>query len=346
MSSHTILHKCNTDSCTPQTEGARVAALDLGSSNCRLLTATVRQGSIRSQRRYSRLVKLGSELDAEDRLSGRVRDFTTNAVRRCLQSIEGTGQIRLRAVATEACRRAVNSDDLIQQIEQEVGVKFEVIEPKEEARLIVLACNGLFDFRRPRSLVVDIGAGSTQIAWVRCVNRQIDMIDCISLPFGVLRQDIKGSPQDRMEGFHRLATKVMEALAPFCFRYSIRDSIDHDAVQVLVSAGTIGAIYRLMRGRQGTNTSADGAILPQTKTRQLNEQLVTMSRRSLSDPDALGRNGANFSLTGCAILDGLCRAWPSHVLQIADRRLGDGIVRDLAAQPLSLSGSVGQAWYA
>ncbi len=72
----------------------------------------------------------------------------------------------LRAVTTEAMRRASNRNAVLKQIEEEAGVAFELIDGKEEASLTLLAVE-----RRLKSLseacdsfaLVDIGGGSTEL---------------------------------------------------------------------------------------------------------------------------------------------------------------------------------------
>src|SRR5687768_11935871 len=70
---------------------------------------------------------------------------------------------RVRAVATSALREARNRDEIVRRIRSEAGLLLEVVSGKEEARLI---CMGVL-FGKPaseRSLVIDIGGGSTEVA--------------------------------------------------------------------------------------------------------------------------------------------------------------------------------------
>ena len=69
----------------------------------------------------------------------------------------------VRAVATSAVREAQNQDEIIRRARDEAGLDLEVVSGKEEARLI---CLGVLHGRPPnsRSLVIDIGGGSTEVA--------------------------------------------------------------------------------------------------------------------------------------------------------------------------------------
>src|SRR5215468_4150746 len=70
---------------------------------------------------------------------------------------------QVRAVATSAVREAQNKDEIIRRARDEAGLDLEVVSGKEEARLI---CLGVLHGkpRTARSLCIDIGGGSTEVA--------------------------------------------------------------------------------------------------------------------------------------------------------------------------------------
>ena len=72
----------------------------------------------------------------------------------------------IRAVATSAVREAKNRDEIIRRIRKETGVLLDVVSGKEDARLI---CLGVLHGKPKdaRSLVIDIGGGSTEVASAR-----------------------------------------------------------------------------------------------------------------------------------------------------------------------------------
>ena len=72
----------------------------------------------------------------------------------------------MRLVATEACRRAQNAREFIRHVRRETGLRLEIIQPEEEARLAVISCAPLVSTRTEQLLVVDIGGGSTELVWI------------------------------------------------------------------------------------------------------------------------------------------------------------------------------------
>jgi exopolyphosphatase/guanosine-5'-triphosphate,3'-diphosphate pyrophosphatase len=97
--------------------------------------------------------------------SGLISDAATERLIFVLRRYAGAcaqAGAQVRAVATSALRDARNGDQIVRRIWREVGLELEVISGREEARLVCLAAlGGQPDSKR--SLVLDIGGGSTEI---------------------------------------------------------------------------------------------------------------------------------------------------------------------------------------
>ena len=65
-----------------------IAALDLGTNNCRLLIARVQPGGFRVIDGFSRIVRLGEGLDASNNLSQAAMDRTKAALAVCAEKIK------------------------------------------------------------------------------------------------------------------------------------------------------------------------------------------------------------------------------------------------------------------
>ena len=74
--------------------------------------------------------------------------------------------LRVKAVATQACRGATNGPAFVRRVHEETGLKLQIISPREEAQLSVAGCMSLFDREQDAALVVDVGGGSTELSWV------------------------------------------------------------------------------------------------------------------------------------------------------------------------------------
>jgi exopolyphosphatase/guanosine-5'-triphosphate,3'-diphosphate pyrophosphatase len=89
----------------------------------------------------------------------------------------------VRAVATCATREASNADLLLSRLERASGIRVEVINGDEEARLIALAVGKKIPLGKKSALIVDLGGGSVEITFVE--NGRITLAD--SHNFGAVR---------------------------------------------------------------------------------------------------------------------------------------------------------------
>ncbi len=141
-------------------------SLDLGSNTFRALEYDCLHHKEIAQ--YTKTVKTADGLAK----SGRVSD---EAIARVISAIQEASEIMdmsstpLKAVTTEALRRATNSDEVLDEIQSATGVKFEIISGEEEARLTLLAIEHRIEMLgiEVNSFVsIDIGGGSTEVTFV------------------------------------------------------------------------------------------------------------------------------------------------------------------------------------
>ena len=88
-----------------------------------------------------------------------------NAIQEVEMQLDLKGQ-PLRAVTTEALRRATNSKDVLYEIEDVTGISFEIISGEEEASLTLGAVKYRLEklqYASESFVLIDIGGGSTEI---------------------------------------------------------------------------------------------------------------------------------------------------------------------------------------
>jgi exopolyphosphatase/guanosine-5'-triphosphate,3'-diphosphate pyrophosphatase len=168
-----------------------LAALDLGTSNCRLLVARPKGSYFEVLDSFSRIVRLGEGLAETGRLQDVAITRTMDALEVCARKIDRRKVTCMRAVATEACRRADNSAEFINKIEQKFGISFETIDTSTEAELAAIGCISLVTDDEKRggvdhALIFDIGGGSSQIAFLSLDGDGFEMLGAYSLPWGVV----------------------------------------------------------------------------------------------------------------------------------------------------------------
>ena len=304
------------------------AALDLGTNNCRLLIARPAAEGFRIVDAFSRVVRLGEGLGETGRLSEAPMQRTIDALRICATKIRRRGVAHGRYVATAACRNAENCDEFIARIEDETGLYFETISAEEEARLTVAGCSPLLDGGMPYSLVFDIGGGSTEVMWLARDGEIQDMIDWISMPFGVVSLTERfGQGPFEHAAWEAIVEELQERLAPFCAAHGISGHVGNADVQMLGSSGTVTTLAGLMMELERYDRSrVDGSFLEFGDVHSLAARLSAMTAEDRAAHPCIGNDRADMMAAGCAILEAICRRWPVGRLRVADRGVREGIL--------------------
>ncbi|WP_328702891.1 Ppx/GppA phosphatase family protein [Arenibaculum pallidiluteum] len=312
-----------------------VAALDLGTNNCRLLIARPARSGFHVIDAFSRIVRLGEGMTRSQALSDAAMDRAMSALRVCAVKLRRRGVTALRAVATEACRRAVNCADFVARVERDTGIAIEVISPAEEARLALAGCAPLLDPAVPRALVFDIGGGSTELMWldVDAATGRPRLIDQVSIPKGVvtLAENFGGEIVTR-DVYAAMVRDVAEAIAPFEARNGIRAAAEQRRLQLLGTSGTVTTLAGIHMGlRRYERALVDGSVLDVSEALAVIRRLLTLDFAGRAAQPCVGPDRADLVLAGCSVFEAMVEAWPVDRLRIADRGLREGILLDLIA---------------
>jgi exopolyphosphatase / guanosine-5'-triphosphate,3'-diphosphate pyrophosphatase len=312
--------------------GEIVAALDLGTNNCRLLIARTAPRGFRIIDAFSRITRLGEGLTATGVLAESAMARTIDALAACAAKIEGRGAVRGRYVATEACRRAGNCAEFLARVEAATGLRLEIIPTAEEARLSVTGCASLLDPAVPHGIVFDIGGGSTEASWVRLGGSTPEILDTISLPHGVVSLTERyGGDRVAPETYAAMLEEVRQDLRPFEARHGIAARVAAGAVQMLGSSGTVTTLAGIHLGLpRYIRSLVDGTTLDFAAIAALSGRLAGLSLAERAMHPCVGRERADLVVAGCAILEAICETWPVGRLRVADRGVREGILIGLS----------------
>jgi len=317
--------------------GARppvLAALDVGTNNCRLLIARPWRGGFRIIDAFSRIVRLGEGLSRSDRLSEEAMARTVSALKVCRTKMERRGVTAARAVATEACRRAGNCGDFLARVQEETGLDLEIITAREEARLALAGCAPLLDRRMPRAIVFDIGGGSTELMWIQVQRGRPRLLDQISIPLGVVNlMEMYGGDRVTVDDYEAMIARVSERLTGFERANRIAEAVAAGRVQMLGASGTVTTLagIRLQLPRYD-RSRVDGSFLPREEALAIGRGLLTLDFQGRAGHACVGRERADLVVAGCAVLEAIWSLFPVPTLRIADRGVREGILADLAAR--------------
>ena len=141
-------------------------AIDLGSNTLRVLAYDC--STQKHIAEYEKVVKTADGLAQYGCINSEAIARVISAIKEAQMKIDFSSHL-IKAVTTEAVRRASNSLEVISRIKKETGVTFDIISGEEEARLTLHAVkNRLLKVKDTLDtldtfVLVDIGGGSTEI---------------------------------------------------------------------------------------------------------------------------------------------------------------------------------------
>ena len=319
-------------------EPACYGALDLGTNNCRLLIATPQGAGFRVVEAYSRIVRLGEGLGQSGRLSEAAMDRALAALKVSAEKVRRRRVVRLRAIATQACRMAENGQVFIDRVAEETGLKLQIITPQEEARLSVQGCLNLIDRTSDAALVVDVGGGSTELSWVELRGApptgMPPLKAWLSVPIGVvtLAERFPEGETATESWFRAMVDTVKTEIAAFKRADGLREVFDADRAHLIGTSGAITSLagLHLDLPRYDRNR-VDGIWMTRGDCDAAAGRLLALSAQARAEQPCIGPDRADLVLAGAAILQAVQELWPCSRVRVADRGLREGILLSLMA---------------
>lgn len=328
--------------------GGRLAALDLGTNNCRLLVAEPTEDGFHVVDSFSRIVRLGEGLAATDRLSEPAMARTLSALTVCRRIMDRHRVRWVRCVATEACRRARNGADFIHRVRRVTGIDLEVLDQDKEARLAMLGCLPLIDPEADQLLMLDIGGGSTELMWLdrHEALEGPEPGHTLSMPLGVVTLSESFDGGTTRDGYARMVEAAHERLAGASPLPERSRTHGRHRLQMLGTSGTVTTLAAVHLGlRRYDRRKVDGISLPFDVIQRVSRWLRELDDAERAAHPCIGAGRADLVVAGCAILEAVHRLWPVDRLQVADRGLREGILNALVGRSLhqALVGCTGRA---
>ena len=323
------------------------AALDLGTNNCRLLIASPTPRGFRIVEAYSRIVRLGEGLTASGRLSDAAMERSLAALRVCADKVRRRRVVRVRAIATQACRMAENGPAFVRRVAEETGLDLQIITPREEAQLSVAGCLNLLDREMDAALVVDVGGGSTELSWVDLKGEGLDaqprrfqasrlpIKAWLSIPVGVVslaERFPEGERADRA-WFRAMVDDVKARIEAFPHAEPLRPVFQSGRAHLVGTSGAITSLAGLhLNLPRYDRSKVDGLWLRDSDCVAVSERLLGQTAAERAAQPCIGPDRADLVLAGAAILRAVQELWPCERVRVADRGLREGLLLSLMAE--------------
>jgi len=309
------------------------AAIDLGTNSCRLVIASPTPASFRVVETFSRITKLGEGIIKNNELSKEAIKRTIKALKVCSEIVNEYAPIhKFRFVATAACRRAKNINEFLAEVKRQAGLNLEIISSQEEARLSVVGCIPLLNRNIKRTLVFDIGGGSTEISLARITNSGKTFVEgFVSLPYGVVTVSEAFPNKDMTNlAYNTIIERTHALLAEFEAKHNIREAITRQEIQVIGTSGTVTVLGALHLNLTRYNRSAvDGISLSCQDVTRTITKIRRMGDEGRKKHPCIGPQKADLTMAGCAIIEALSSFWNVSEVTVADRGIREGILLDM-----------------
>jgi len=302
----------------------RVAAIDIGSNSIRQIVADVSaEGAIQVVDEMKAAPRLATGLAQTGELSEASIHAAVEAVERMATLARQLGAERVDAVATSAVRDAANAAAFLSLVNRVAGLRVRVLDGDEEARLSFRSAVAHFDMGVGRSVVVDIGGGSLELA----LSAEGVLEHLGSLPFGAIRLTEEFlSRGTTAKAVRRLRRAVADG---------IRDELpkrDWRGAQLIGSGGTFTNLAGIYLARQGilTARSVHAARIPRSDLEHIVDTLGDLTPDERRSVPGLNPDRADIIVAGLAAAAEVLRRLDVREVVVSRYGIREGLLLEAA----------------
>ncbi|MFO1519941.1 MAG: Ppx/GppA phosphatase family protein [bacterium] len=304
----------------------KVASIDIGSNTVLLLIAKVRQdGDIEPLVEKAEITRLGEKLDANGVLLPEAMDRTLKALLKFTDLCHRNQVERIACVGTEALRRANNSQEFVNKVQELCGFRVEVIPGKKEAELAYLSA--LLDFGEtyPNLVVVDIGGGSTEMIWQKEILGDTARLQMVSMKMGSVRLTENYLPNDPVLNgeYGQLVTVIEERLHNDLSPLTLPDG----PLTLIGLAGTVTTLSAIdQRLDPYDSKKIQGASLTYAGLSRIVEEMKSKPLEERKRMVGMEPKRADVLLAGAAILEAVMRKFKADHVIVSDHGIRYGLL--------------------
>ena len=299
----------------------RLGVLDVGSNTVHLVVVDAhRGGPPTSMSNWKTPMRLVEYLDKKGNINDKGVDKLRNGVALAKEMSEQFRCEQMLPFATSAIRSAKNSEQVLDTIEKDTGVRLRILTGEEEARLTFLAVRRWYGWSAGRICDLDIGGGSLEMSVG--VDENPDVACSLDLGAGRLtRQWFETDPPSR---------KAVAALREYI------DAELESPVEKLLDAGPIdlavgtSKTFRMLARLTGAAPSSAGPRVKRTLTQAGLRQLIAfISRMTAADRAELEGVSSDRSyqvVAGALVAEATMRKLEIDSLHICPWALREGVI--------------------
>jgi exopolyphosphatase / guanosine-5'-triphosphate,3'-diphosphate pyrophosphatase len=302
----------------------RLAAIDVGSNSIRLLVAEVGPHSgITVIDEVKEQPRLATGVAQTGRLDANAMERAVAGLRRMNGVCERRGVSRIAAVATAAVREAVNGEQFVRRVKEEIGLDLKIIDADTEAALSYRSVAHHFPLEGGRTVVADIGGGSLEL--IGAVDGMIE--HTLSLPYGAVRLTELHLDDDDSRGAVKRLREYLRR--QFRRRLPLRD---WSATTLIGSGGSFTNLGRMAAARRGFSAAdpVHGTAVSVAEVEHMLAWLAAMSPEKRAAVPGLNPQRSDIILAGLAVTAELLERIEAREIKISAFGLREGLILDMA----------------
>jgi exopolyphosphatase/guanosine-5'-triphosphate,3'-diphosphate pyrophosphatase len=295
-----------------------IAAIDLGSNALRAVIARKKGNKIEVVKNFREPLRLGEDVFKTGFISPEKFQKTEEAFIELFHLFTEYNVIDARAMATSAMRDSKNGQALSERISHCTGIRIETIPGDEEARLIFEAVKSQITLKKKKTLLMDIGGGSTEITIVR----DEKILGVKSFNVGTVRL-LNYENQEHLE--HVISTTVEE------MHTFIKEFVKPKEIDLLI--GTGGNLRRIGKIRKSILNRPSSELALFSEISHMEEAILSMSYVDRIRRLELDQNRADVILPAIMLTHHLMEKLKLDEIHLPKVGLKEGIILSMLDTP-------------
>ena len=291
------------------------AAIDIGSNAVRLLIKSIDREAVQEKKiKKVMMLRVPLRLGFDVFSIGELSEKKADKLRRLMKAFRQLMKIYdvddYRACATSAMRDARNGRTIIKKIEKDTGIRIEIIDGQEEARMIYNNHIECMEDRLGNYMYVDVGGGSTEINLLT----NGELVWSVSYNIGTVRMLSNAVKEGTWQQMEEELMKVTEGVA---------------AINIIGSGGNINKLFRLADKKDKKLQR-----LPVSSLQTVYEVLKPLTPEERVEAFSLKQDRADVIVPAAEIFLKIAEVVHAEYIYVPVIGLSDGIIDNLYAKSL------------
>lgn len=291
------------------------AAIDIGSNAVRLLIKSIDREAVQEKKIKKVMMlrvplRLGFDVFSIGELSKKKADKLRRLMKAFRQLMKIYDVDDYRACATSAMRDARNGRTIIKKIEKDTGIRIEIIDGQEEARMIYNNHIECMEDRLGNYMYVDVGGGSTEINLLT----NGELVWSVSYNIGTVRMLSNAVKEGTWQQMEEELMKVTEGVA---------------AINIIGSGGNINKLFRLADKKDKKLQR-----LPVSSLQTVYDVLKPLTPEERVEAFSLKQDRADVIVPAAEIFLKIAEVVHAEYIYVPVIGLSDGIIDNLYAKSL------------